>query len=145
MLSGGSRGRLHDPLTIANLAFILAIALHNGDHLFFQDRGMDALSTEIRVAGTALVVVALIGLGFTLARHPWAPMIATIIGFGAAVSVTFGHIVPHWSAFSDPYSDLSLGAYSWTAMLAEIVTGFVLGVVGFLMVRRETAASTHTV
>jgi hypothetical protein len=139
-MANGAR-QLREPLVLANLAFILAIALHNGDHIFFQDRGMNALSTEIKVAGTALVVIALIGLGFTLARHPWAPMMATIIGFGAAVSVTFGHVVPHWSnALSDPYSDLSLGAYSWAVMLAEIVTGFVLGVVGFRTVRREEAA-----
>jgi hypothetical protein len=139
-MTNGAR-QLREPLVLANLAFILAIALHNGDHIFFQDRGMNALTTEIKVAGTALVVVAVIGLGFTLARHPWAPMMATIIGFGAAVSVIFGHVVPHWSSFSDPYSELSLGAYSWTVMLAEIVTGFVLGVVGFRTVRRETPAT----
>ncbi len=124
------------PLVVVNLAFIAAIALHNGDHMLFQDRGVDALSTEVVVAGTLLVVLAIIGLAFTLVGHPWAPVLAAIIGFGAAISVTLGHVVPHWGAFSDPYSDLSLPALSWVVMLAEIVTGFVLGVVGFRTARR---------
>jgi hypothetical protein len=134
--------RRQDPLFVANSAFILAIVLHNTDHIFFQDRGVNALSTEVVVAGTMLAVAAFIGYGFTLARHPWAPMIATILGFGAAVSVTLGHVVPHWSAFSDPYSDLHLGVYSWTVMLAEIVTGFVLGAVGFRTERQRSLVTT---
>ena len=134
--------RRHDPLFVANTAFIVALVLHNSDHIFFQDRGVNALSTEVVVAGTMLAVAAFIGYGITLARHPWAPLIATILGFGATISLALGHVVPHWSAFSDPYSDLHLGAYSWTVMLAELVTGLVLGVVGFRTERQRSLAAT---
>jgi hypothetical protein len=56
--------------------------------------------------------------------------LASLIGFGAAVGVILAHLAPHWSAFSDPYWHLHQDAYSWSVMLAEIVAGFVLGIVG---------------
>lgn len=131
-----------DPLTGANTAFVVAIILHNTDHAFFQDRGIDALTTEVRVGGTILAAVAVVGFAFTLAGHRWAPLLATVIGFGAAISVLAAHVLPHWGAFSDSYPDRSLGAYSWIVMLSEVLTGFVLGIVGFRTARRRSLATT---
>jgi len=63
------------------------------------------------------------------------------LGFGTAIGTTASHLLPHWSALSNPYPSLSLGAYSWAVMLAEIVVGLTLEFVGLEEERRQRAAS----
>ena len=113
---------------MANIAFVVAVVLHDTDH-YRQARGIGALTPEVRASGTVVALIVVAGLALTLFRHPQAPRVATFIGFGAAVGVILAHLAPHWSAFSDPYWPLHLDAYSWSVMLAEIVTGLVLGIV----------------
>ena len=117
---------------------VATIGLDLAKHVF-QVHGVDAeggvvvrkrLKRSEVTAFFAGLKPCLVGMEACSTSHYWAREIGR-----------FGHVVPHWSdALSDPYSDLSLGAYSWTVMLAEIVTGFVLGVVGFRTVRREESA-----
>jgi hypothetical protein len=135
-LTAGATRIRYDGLIVANVAFGVAMLLHNVDHVE-QERGIGALSTEVLVSGSLFAVLALIGLVLTLRGDRLAPLAATGIGFLTAIGVTLGHVVPHWSSFSDPYSDAHLGAYSWAVMIAEIVTGFVLGVVGLVTLRRQ--------
>jgi hypothetical protein len=114
---------------VANVVFVVAVVLHDSDH-YRQARGIGALTPQVRASGTVVALVVVAGLVLTLVRHPQAPRLATLVGFGAAVAVIMAHLAPHWSAFSDPYWTLHLDAYSWSVMLAEIVAGFVLGIVG---------------
>jgi hypothetical protein len=53
------------------------------------------------------------------------------------VAVAAAHLAPHWSAFSDPYPDLSVDALSWVVMLLEVATALVLGLVGIRELRRR--------
>jgi hypothetical protein len=128
-----------DSLTVANLAFVVAMALHAIDHTR-QGRGLEALTREVRWGGVALAVVAVGALLLTLRHSPFAPLVATVVGFGTAIAVTASHLVPHWSALSDPYAGLGLGLYSWAVVLAEVVTALLLGIAGLVELRRQQRA-----
>ena len=126
-------------LAVANLAFIAANVLHGIDH---QRQGTGRLTTEVLVGGTVLTILAFATLPLTLRRHPRAPLVAAAVGLWAAVGVAAAHLAPHWSAFSDPYPDLSLDALSWAVMLAEIATALVFGLLGLRELRRQGAGPT---
>jgi hypothetical protein len=128
-----------DVLVAANVAFVAAVALHGLDHVF-QARGVDALSTEVVSGGTAIFVLAATSLGLALWHHPRAPLVSAVVGLWTAVGVSASHLAPHWSAFSDPYADASLPAYSWAGALTEIVAAVGLGLVGLWALRREAGA-----
>jgi hypothetical protein len=128
--------RRPDTLGVASLVFVLAMTLHGLDHLT-QARGVGALSREVLWGGIVLGVIALAILPLTLGRHPRAPLAAAVVGLWTAVAVSAAHLAPHWSAFSDPYPDLGLGVWSWTVVLAEILSAFVLGMIGVARLRRQ--------
>lgn len=119
-----------DPLLAANLAFLVSLLLHNSDHLFFQDRGVFDVSNHVMAGGVLLDALTVVTVTLAFVRHRLSPLVSTVVGFGAAVGVTLSHVAPQWSAFSDPYADMNMGAYSWTVMLMELAMGVVLGVVG---------------
>jgi hypothetical protein len=63
-------------------------------------------------------------------------LLATVVGFTAAVLVSASHVAPHWSAASDSYvDDIHPDALSWAVMLLEVGAGFVLGIVGVRSLR----------
>jgi hypothetical protein len=128
--------RRRDALTLASVAFVVANVAHGLDH---QRQGTGRLTTEVLAGGTVLTLLAFGTLALVLRRHPRAPLVAAAVGLWSAVAVAAAHIAPHWSAFSDPYPDLSVDALSWAVMLAEVASAFVLGVVGVRALRREGA------
>jgi hypothetical protein len=132
----GNRTGSWTALTVANIVFVVSMLLHGIDHSV-QDRGVGALSTEVFVGGTVLAVMALGALALTLRRDRRAPLVAAFVGLWTAVAVTSAHLLPHWSAFSDPYQDLSLGPYSWGVVIAEILTGAIFGIVGLMTLREQ--------
>ena len=119
---------------MAAVAFVAANLLHGADHI---RQGTGRLTTEVFLGGAAITIAAFATLWVVWRRNPRAPVFAAIVGFYTAAGVAAAHLAPHWSAFSDPYPDLHLDALSWAVMLAEIVAGLVLGVVGLL--RRRSA------
>ena len=120
-------------LLVAHVAFITAMILHTLDHF---RQGTGRLSVGVLAGGSFLSLIAVASLPLTFRRHPKAPLAATVVGFYTAVAVTAAHILPNWGVFSDPYSALSLDAYSWSVMLAEIGMAIVFGAVGWLEMRR---------
>lgn len=126
-----------DALLVANVVFLVAMALHGLDH---ELRGTGDLTTEVMVGGTVLGVMALATLPLTLMRHPRAPLVAAVVGFWTVLAVSASHLAPHWSAFSDPYPDKSLGFWSWAAMLGEVAAAFVFGLVGLRLLLGGTGA-----
>jgi hypothetical protein len=120
-------------LLVAHLAFLASMLLHALDHF---RQGLDRLTPEVLWGGTFLGVLALAPLPLTLRRHPRAPFAAAVVGLWTAVAVSASHLAPHWSAFSDPYPNLSLDAYSWTVMLSEIAAGLIFGLIGLSEMRR---------
>jgi len=121
----------------AHLVFLAAVILHAADHIA---RGTASLPRAVFWGGIILAVFQFGSLAFTIPGDQRAPFVAMAVGFGTAIGTTASHLLPHWSALSNPYPSLSLGAYSWAVMLAEIATGIVLGLVGVREVRRHGAA-----
>jgi hypothetical protein len=122
-------------LLYVSLAFVLSVLLHGTDHLM-QDRGVGALDTGVIIGGSLNYLLAVAALGLVLVRHERAPLVATFVGFYIAVGVSAAHLLPEWGQLSDPYSELSLGAYSWIVVLLEIGTGFLLGLAGLRAMRQ---------
>lgn len=120
------KGRL-DLLSVAAIAFFAANVLHTLDH---QRQGTARLTTEIYVGGSVISILAIVTLVIALRRNPQAPLVATVVGFWTGLGVIASHILPHWSAFSDPYPALHVDALSWVIVLLEIGAAFALGVVG---------------
>jgi hypothetical protein len=115
-----------DWLAIAAFAFLAANLLHGADHLRQHMAGVDL---AVKLGGALLTVAAVVV--FRRRRHPGAPLLATIVGFTAAILVAASHIAPHWSLLSDSYvDDIHPDALSWAVMLLEVATAFILGVVG---------------
>jgi hypothetical protein len=129
-------------LLVANVVFLVAMALHGLDH---ELRGTGDLTTEVMVGGTVLAVLALATLPLTLMGHPRAPLAAAVVGFWTVIAVSASHLAPHWSAFSDPYPDKSLGFWSWAAMLGEVGAALVFGLVGLRRLLGAPAAPAATV
>jgi hypothetical protein len=117
-----------EPLLVANIAFVAAVALHTSDHLR-QARGVGAVPPAVLAGGTLIVIMAVTTLVLTLRRHRAAALAATVVGFATAIGVTASHVLPTWSILSDSYLELALDGYSWAAALTEILAGAVLGFV----------------
>ena len=122
-----------DWLAIATMAFLAANLLHGADHIRQHLAGLDV---AVKVGGAMLTVAAV--EVFRRRRDPRAPLLATIVGFTAAILVAASHIAPHWSVVSDSYiDDIHPDALSWAVMLLEVVAGFLLGVVGVHTLRKR--------
>jgi hypothetical protein len=123
-------------LLAASTALLAGVVLHGVDHAL-QERGVGALTTEVRAGGA--VNAALAGIVFVLAlrNHPRAPTVAAFVGTYLVIGVSAAHFAPHWSAFSDPYADLDLGFLSWAAAAAEVAAAAVLAVVGITVLRER--------
>jgi hypothetical protein len=126
-------GIRRDGLAIAALAFLAANLLHGADHVRQHLAGVD---TEVMVGGGVLTAAAAAVLIVVMRRDPHAPLLATVVGFAAALLVAGSHIAPHWSVLSDSYiDDIHPDALAWAVMLLEVAASFVLGVVGIYGLR----------
>ena len=130
-------------LLYVSLAFMLSVLLHGTDHLM-QDRGVGALDTGVIIGGSVNYLLAITAPALVLMRHERAPLFATFVGFYIAVGVSAAHLLPEWGQLSDPYSELSLGAYSWAVVLLEIGTGLLLGLAGLRAMRQAPPEPSPT-
>jgi hypothetical protein len=122
-----------DRLALAAMAFLAANLLHVADH---ERQHLAGLNAVVFVGGAVMTAAAVATVVVALRRHPRAPLLATVVGFAAAVLVSASHIAPHWSVLSDSYiDDIHPDALSWAVMLLEVAAGFLLGVVGMHTLR----------
>jgi hypothetical protein len=130
-----------DALGAAAIAFLLSNILHTLDH---QRQGTERLTAEIYAGGAVISVLAVVVLVMALRRSDKAPIACAVVGLWTAVGVAASHLAPHWSAFSDPYPDLSVDALSWAIVLAEIAAATLLGLAGVRELRRAPAGPRAT-
>ena len=135
-----TRSHGNSMLVAASSALAGAVLFHGIDHSL-QERGVGALSTEVFVGGIVNAALAAFVLVLAMRDHPRAPLAAAAIGAYLAIVVLAAHFAPHWSAFSDPYSELGLGFLSWAAAGLEVAAAVVLSAVGFAVMRRRRVAS----
>ena len=67
-------------------------------------------------------------------------MAAALTGIPVAVGVAAVHLLPKWSAFSDPFvgaHNTGVTAASWSVVLVEIAGVLAMGIVGLAIVRDE--------
>jgi hypothetical protein len=127
------------PLLYATLAVLLMQVLHTLDHIYNQERGLGPLATEVTLVGYAGFAVNLALLYLILRRDALAPLAGLAFGLSVVAGGLAVHILPHWSAFSDPYSDISADALTWISVYALIGSGLVLAAVAGRELRAGTA------
>jgi hypothetical protein len=126
-MNTGTRIR-EDGLALAAIAYLAANLLHGADHIRQELAGVNvavaAGGAMLTAAGVAAVIIAL--------RHdPRTPLVATVVGFAAAILVAGSHLAPHWSVLSDSYvDDIHVDALSWAVVSLEIAAALLLGAVG---------------
>src|SRR4051794_30491348 len=113
------------------IVFMVALALHGADHL---RRGADVVTAQVRAAGAVQFLLGAVTVVLVLRRHPFAPAAAIAVGFSSAVGFTAAHLLPHWSAFSDPFTGSTVApgvnVLSWLATVVEIAADVALGAAG---------------
>ena len=122
-------------LTCAAYFYLVAWAVHTGDHL---RRGLDVVTPEVATIGTAAAVLQLVAVAAVVSRVRWAPLLAAAIGFPDAVGIAAVHLLPHWSAFSDAFPGshaTGVTAFSWLAALIEIAGALAFGLAGAYAIR----------
>jgi hypothetical protein len=130
-----------DWLAVAAIAYLAANLLHSADHVRQDFAGLNA---AIFVGGAMLTAAAVLVLIIVLRHDTRAALVATGVGFTAAILVAGSHIAPHWSVLSDSYvDDVHPDALSWAVVLLEIAAAFVLGVAGLLRLRAEARDATR--
>jgi hypothetical protein len=105
------------PLGRAALLLVAADVAHALDH---TRQGRD-LAAEVYTAGVAgwialAVLLVLVALGHRLA----APY-AAAVGLPFAVGFVAVHVLPHWSALSDPYPAWDPDALSWALVALPLL------------------------
>ena len=124
------RERQWELLTTAAGVFLVANLVHGADHVRQDFAGF---TWAVMLGGALLTFQAVVVFVYARRRHPHTAMLATVVGFSAAVLVAAAHIAPHWSVLSDSYTNqISADALSWGVMLAEVVAGVALGWVGLI-------------
>jgi hypothetical protein len=131
-------------LILANLLLTATVLAHGVDHAL-QERGVGALTTEVRIGGFVNASLAGLALVLALRRSQRALVASAVAGVWIALGVVSAHFAPHWSALSDPYSGLGLGALSWVVAGAEAAAAVVLAVVAISALRgRQRQLATGT-
>jgi hypothetical protein len=64
-----------------------------------------------------------------------------IVGLVSAIGFSAAHLLPQWSAFSDPFTGSAVApgvtVFSWFAAVFEIAAGLAFAAAGFQLMRDE--------
>ena len=119
-------------LQVAALFFAVGAVVHNYDHF---RRGSGAISTELRLVGTAGIVLTVLLIVVALARFPFAPQAAAVGGLVLAIGFTGAHWLPTWSVLSDSFVEGDAATLSQVASLVEIAGALALAATGYYAIR----------
>ncbi len=120
--------------------FIGAWVVHTADH---ARRGLDATTEAVVWAGTVVGLLAAVSITLILVRHPSAPAVAAVVFPAIAIGVIASHMVPEWSALSDPLLvDSTTDGWSIVAAGGEIIAAIVLGTNAVRVMMRNQYAWT---
>lgn len=114
-------------LVAADLLLVALLVVHTLDHALRQSAPVPSETTAAGAAGFGAAVVV---LGLALAGHRAAPAATAVVGLATAAGFVAVHLVPEWSAFSQPYADIDVDAVSWAAMLVPAAAAALVGLVG---------------
>lgn len=127
-------------LRVTAVAYAAAIAVHFADHL---RRGLDASPDGVIALGLFAAVLQGAAVLAALTRRSFAPLLAVAVALPDAIGVVAVHLLPRWSALSDPFPGpdaVGVTALSWASGIAEIVTGLAFAYAGWVALRARRAA-----
>ena len=136
---------IRDELLLQRTAvvFLAAVLVHGADHL---RRGLGVVTMLVVAVGTTQLVVGAFVVGLVFARHRMAPAAAAVTGFTSAIGFTLAHLLPEWSALSDPFVGPGVAPgvtwFSWFTALFEIGADVAFGWAG---VRAQRSMRSRTV
>jgi lysylphosphatidylglycerol synthetase-like protein (DUF2156 family) len=126
-------------LRITAVVFAVAVLLHGADHL---RRGVDSVTGLVLGAGTTQFAAGAVAVVLVFRRHRLAAAVAAVVGLASAVGFAAAHLLPQWSAWSDPFTGRAVAphvnAFSWFTALFEITADLAFGVAGLQLFRART-------
>lgn len=132
--SQGSRA-----LVLAAGSLLVLTVLHDLDHVR-QGRSLPMALNAIGALGTLGAVVLLL---WTLRRSDAiVRRVAGAFGILTALGLVVIHVLPHWSAISDPYGEAGVDWLSWISLAAFISGGVALATVAY---RHRPPRSAQTI
>jgi hypothetical protein len=105
------------PLGRAALLLVAADVAHAIDH---TRQGRD-LAAEVYTAGVSGWIAMALLLVLIARGHRLAAPYAAALGVAVAAGFLAVHLAPHWSAFSDSYSDWEPDALSWALVVLPLL------------------------
>lgn len=133
-------------LTAAAGIFLAANLLHSADHVRRGwGRPLLGETPEVLAGGLLITLGAVLALALAVRRGPWAPILATAVGFASAAGVAAAHLAPPWGVLSDSYLVLRPDLVAWVIVLVEIAAGLLLGAAGLAGLRLAAPGPTEEV
>ena len=127
-------GDREQQLRTTGAVFLAALVIHGADHV---RRGVDVITEVVRTAGAVQAAAGLVAVVLVFRRHRAAPAVAAVVGLVSAAGFVASHLLPHWSAFSDPFTGSAVApgvnAFSWFAALFEIAADLAFGIAAMLV------------
>jgi len=106
----------------------LLLAATDVVHALDHTRQGRALTAEVYTAGVAGWIALAVLLALVARGHRLAAPYAAAVGLSVAVGFVAVHVVPHWSALSDPYPAFDADALSWALVAVPVLAGVNLAV-----------------
>src|SRR5437764_14255541 len=104
---------------------LAAIGVHGADHL---RRGIDVSTHVVLTAGAIQALAGVIAALMVFRRHRLAPVVAVFVGFAGAIGFAAAHLLPHSSAFSDPFTGSAVAPrvnlFSWFTAVRTGLSAF---------------------
>lgn len=119
--------------------YAVGLGLHTVDHV---RRGLDVITSQVFWAGNASTLIGVTAVALVFAGHRLAPVAAVWAGIPIALGVASVHLLPKWSALSDSFPEpasVGVTGLSWTVVSIEIAGALAVGLVGLMILRRQTA------
>jgi hypothetical protein len=130
-----------DGLIQANLALVVMTLLHDADHV----RQGRPLTMALHIFGAGAVIAVLVSLVLAVIHHRLAAHSAVAVGAAGVITLPLVHLVPHWSALSDPYPAAHVDALSWLVLALLIAASLLLLAVGVQNLRSARPQTTRSV
>jgi hypothetical protein len=127
-----------DSLARNGLLLFVLLGLHTVDHAVNQpSRDVPALGGVVGLIGFAIVAAATI---LALRRSSYAPEAAVLAGAATVLGLLVVHVLPDWTALSDPYWDFDANALSWILLLVPLAAAVSLTLAGLKRLNARPAA-----
>lgn len=114
----------------AGVVFLLGFGVHVADH---ARRGIDASPPAVTLIGALQGVLVVFAVWMAWTGRRGAPLAAIAVGLLSVALVTFGHLLPSHSPFSDSFVSppaTNVNAFSWASAVGEVATGLAFAIAG---------------